>query len=395
MRVITLPAIESYPSVEALLDAVNPAKPVYCIYPHVYKETAEQFLQDFPGRVLYAIKACSEPAIVEIFVDTGIRHFDCASLAEIEIVKSISNETTCYFMVPVRIRGEARIAQSKFGVRHFLIDHESGIEQLKSEVDVSNTIIFARMAVHHPAATWDLSTKFGAPASDIPGLLTAIAETGAEPALAFNVGSSVTDPAAYRDSIESAAGILESVPMDIRLVDVGGGYPRSYPDFEMPPLNEYFDSIRDTSAKLPLADNGEILGEPGRAMAGPGLSAVSEVLQRKDDKLYLNDGMHGIFWELRYIGHSEFPCRTFRGNKRLDGNLMPFTLFGPTCDSADVLPSRIQLPDDIRPGDYLEFGRLGAYSLTGRSDFNGCYSDHIVMIDDPEQFPPGHHRYRN
>ena len=163
----------------------------------------------------------------------------------------------------------------------------------------------------------------------------------------------------------------------------------------MPPLDGYFEGIRDAAATLPLADNGEILGEPGRAMAGPGLSAISEVLQRKDDILYINDGMHGIFWELRYEGHDSFPYRCFRDGRPLDGETRPFTVYGPTCDSVDVLPAKIDLPLDIRPGDYLEFGRLGAYSLSGRTDFNGRYSSRIVMIDNEHEFPPGHAEFQN
>jgi ornithine decarboxylase len=58
-----------------------------------------------------------------------------------------------------------------------------------------------------------------------------------------------------------------------------------------------------------------------------------------------------------------------------------FRLFGPTCDSTDTLPGEVELPVDIRSGDYLEFGRIGAYSLAGRTNFNGFYSDDIVTID--------------
>jgi ornithine decarboxylase len=47
------------------------------------------------------------------------------------------------------------------------------------------------------------------------------------------------------------------------------------------------------------------------------------------------------------------------------------------------------LPDDIRPGDHIEFGRIGAYSLSGRTRFNGHYSDLIVMIDGEGESPPG------
>ena len=51
------------------------------------------------------------------------------------------------------------------------------------------------------------------------------------------------------------------------------------------------------------------MAEPGRALAAPGLSAVVEVLLRKDNKLYINDGLYGVFWELRYDAHDQYAAR--------------------------------------------------------------------------------------
>jgi len=385
--------MEHYNSVESLLGQLAPAQPVYCIYPHVYRNTATDFVSGFPGRVLYAVKACSEPAVIELMIESGIRHFDCASLTEIETVKSVSENAHCYFMVPVLLRGEAGIAQARFAVRHFVIDHVNGIDRLKQEIDPHKAVVFARMAVHHEAALHDLSLRFGAPPQDMPGLIQAIADFGAEPALAFNVGTMVTHPEAYRYAISVASGVLDELPFKIRMVDIGGGFPRSYPQFPMPSLSRYFEAVSEAKTLLKLANGGEVLCEPGRALAAPGLSAITEVLLRKDDRLYINDGMHGIFWELRYEGHKSFACRSYRNGKRLNGKLRPFTIYGPTCDSADELPGKVELPEDIQPGDHLEFGGVGAYSLSGRTNFNGRYSDHIVMIDSQDQFPPGHRRY--
>jgi ornithine decarboxylase len=67
---------------------------------------------------------------------------------------------------------------------------------------------------------------------------------------------------------------------------------------------------------------------------------------------------------------------------------MAFTVNGPTCDSDDTLPGKVELPVDIRPGDHLEFGGIGAYSLSGRTDFNGYYSDRIVSITSESEIPP-------
>jgi ornithine decarboxylase len=297
-------------------------------------------------------------------------------------------DATKYFMIPTRIRGAAKSAQEKHGVRHFLVDHLSGLSQLLDEIDASRTVIFARMAVHHESATEDLSIRFGAPPEEMPELLQAIRDSGAEPAMAFNVGSAVTDPAAYRYSMSVTKSVLEKLPFKLRLLDIGGGFPKSYPGFIVPELHEYFDAVRESAESLPLADNAELLGEPGRALAAPGLSAIVEVLLRKGDRLYINDGMYGIFWVLRIDGHEGFPVRAYRDGKPLVGDTIEFVVNGPTCDGQDTLTGLVPLPADIRAGDHLEFGNIGAYSLSGRTDFNGYYSDRIVTISSPSERPP-------
>jgi ornithine decarboxylase len=378
----------SFRDVGSLLRAEHPKEPVYCIFPHVYRESAQEFLSGFPGRVLYAVKANAEPTVLKLLIEAGVRHFDCASLPEIELIDAIKPDAKKYFMTPVRIRGAAGIAQEKHGVRHFMVDHLSGLSQLAKEIDTSRAVIFARMAVHHESAMEDLSARFGAPPEDMPALLAAIRDSGAEPALAFNVGSSVTDPEAYRHAISIAKSVLEQLPFRVRLIDVGGGYPKSYPDFIVPELEEYFRAVAESVATLPLADDAEVLGEPGRALAAPGMSAVVEVLLRKDNRLFINDGMFGVFWLLRIDGPDSFPVRTFRDGKPLEGETMEFQINGPTCDSTDTLPGLVPLPVDIRAGDYLEFGNIGAYSISGRTDYNGFYSDRIVTITSPTERPP-------
>ena len=161
-----------------------------------------------------------------------------------------------------------------------------------------------------------------------------------------------------------------------------------YPDFIVPGLDEYFRAVAESVEALPLTDNAEVLGEPGRALSAPGMSAVVEVLLRKDNRLYINDGMFGIFWLLRIDGPDGFPVRTYRDGKLHNGETMEFQVNGPTCDSTDTLPGLVPLPVDIRPGDYLEFGNIGAYSIGGRTDYNGFYSDRIVTITSPQERPP-------
>jgi len=305
-------AMQGFKNVGEMLRSWQPMEPVYCIYPHVYRETTGVFLRGFPGRVLYAVKANDDPAIIGILNRAGIGHFDCASLPEIRLVRKLCPEAECYFMVPVTVRGAFSEAFHQHGVRHFMVDHPAGLDILEKEVSMPDCVVFARMAVSHDSAKMDLSSKFGAPPAEMPALLNRIRTLGAEPALAFNVGSMVTSPEAYRHAIRVARDVLEPLDFRVRLIDIGGGFPRSYPGFPVPPLDEFFRAVSEASGRLPMQKGGELMAEPGRA----------------------------------------------------------------------------HLPDDIRSGDYLEFGNIGAYSLSGRTRFNGHYSERIVEITSPDATPP-------
>lgn len=379
-----------FESVEALILAKQPRKPVYCIYPHVYRDAAEHFVGNFPGRVLYAVKANNHPLVISALHDAGVRHFDCASVQEVETALSICADSTCYLMNPVRFDGDARKAQRDLGVRHFMIDHRSGLGPLLEEIDASKSIIFARMAVSHHSAMADLSSKFGAPPEDMPAILRMIREAGAEPALAFNVGTGVTEPEAYTYAMGIARDVLEQTPFPLRLLDIGGGFPRPYPGFVVPPLDEFFAAIRGIRHELPLSEDSEVLAEPGRGLSATGMSTITKVQLRKEDRLYLNDGMYGAFWELRFKGHVRYParCCSMPKTSAPSGQLRSFRLFGPTCDSSDEMPGTVELPADIDVGDYIEFGSMGAYSLSGLTTFNGFHSKDVVTITSASCLPP-------
>ena len=79
--------------------------------------------------------------------------------------------------------------------------------------------------------------------------------------------------------------------------------------------------------------------------------------------------------------------RVLRADRRKSAPDRPFTLFGPTCDSTDVLPGRTNFPDDIREGDWIEIGQLGTYSNAVATRFNGVFPDRFVTVDSPPLLP--------
>jgi len=367
--------------------ALQPTEPVYCVYPDVLRELARGFLQAFPGRVLYAVKANPERRILEQLWSAGVRYFDTASVGEMRAVHAVAADAVCYFMAPVKFPGAMREAFDVHGVRDCVIDHADELDRVTREVPARELTIFVRMAAHEPAALYDLSQKFGASEDRAVDLLQAVARSGAQPALAFNVGSLVRHPDAYVNAIERAAAVLKRSGIEIAWLDVGGGFPRRYPEPVAEPLERFFAAIATARSALP--GTVELVAEPGRALVADGMSLVTRVLHRDEDRLYLNDGVWGSLIEpLVAQGRFRFPARVLRGGQVLEDAHQAFTVFGPTCDSLDRLPKPLPLAASIRAGDWVEFGLIGAYSLSNRTAFNGIYPDRFVRIDAPS-LPPG------
>ena len=77
-----------------------------------------------------------------------------------------------------------------------------------------------------------------------------------------------------------------------------------------------------------------------------------------------------------------FPTKIINDSGIQSKKLKPFSFFGPTCDSLDYMKGPFLLPNNIKEGDYIELGQLGAYGLTFRTKFNGFYSNEIFELND-------------
>ena len=168
----------------------------------------------------------------------------------------------------------------------------------------------------------------------------------------------------------------------IDIVDVGGGFPVSYPDGTPPPLDCYAAAIAKGMRAFP--SQVRLWAEPGRALVAPGGSVVVQVELRRGDALYVNDGVYGSLSDAGRPGF-RFPARRIRPDMPADDDvpLRAFALYGPTCDSADHMKGPFLLPEDIDEGDWIELGQLGAYGACLRTRFNGFEGGPTVEVADP------------
>jgi ornithine decarboxylase len=138
--------------------------------------------------------------------------------------------------------------------------------------------------------------------------------------------------------------------------------------------------------------------EPGRALVAPGQSLVVRVTARREratgelGALFVNDGVYGSLSDAGAAIGFRFPVRLIRDGGGVGSEeLRPFELFGPTCDSADRMRGPFMLPADVREGDWIEIGQLGAYGGCLRTGFNGFEEACLIEVrDQPLLATPGY-----
>jgi ornithine decarboxylase len=379
-------AMPRFASAAAAIEALKPGRPTYLLQPEKFAAAARRFLDGFPGDALYAVKANPSPQALDQIWAAGIRHFDSASLGEIELVKNRFPDAICHFMTPVRLPGAAKIAFEKYGVTDFVVDCDASLDKLIAETgNAKNLRIFVRIATPLGGAILELSSKFGTSPAEAARLLKRVQKLGAAPALTLHVGSQCLSPFSYAQAVEMARRTATIAKVPLAALDVGGGFPGPYIGNDVPPYHWYFDTIKE--AVQTLEDPSiPLLCEPGRALCAEGISLVTQVILEKGASLYMNDGTYGSFDELTLPGWTgDYPVSAWRldaGGKahKLEGPAMPYRVFGPTCDTLDVLPRPVMLPQGVTDGDFLLWEAMGAYSVAVRTTFNGFYPDDWAVV---------------
>jgi ornithine decarboxylase len=363
------------------LAKLRPVQPVTLLRPHAARRAARFFVEKFPGRPIYAVKANPSPDLLEILWDSGITHYDVASIAEVRLVARMLPQAVQCFMHPVK--AEEAIAEAYFehNVRTFSLDTMDELEKILRATDnAADLNLCVRIRVSSDHSKLSLASKFGAEPGEMKELLMAARQAADGLGICFHVGSQAMTPAAYAEAMERVRAAIVEAAVTVDLVDVGGGFPSSYPGMEPPPLETYFEVIHKAFESLPISYSAELWCEPGRALCAEYASVLVRVEKRRGDELYINDGAYGALFDAAHIGW-RFPVELIRDEASETKN-MAFSFYGPTCDDLDHMAGPFMLPGDVKAGDYIEIGMLGAYGCAMRTGFNGFGSDTKIVVED-------------
>ena len=374
--------MQKFNSVDELVSSVRPVDPIYCIRPNSIKTACSWFKNNFPGNVIYAVKTNPNEKVIKYIFESGINQFDVASINEIKLIKKIYPEAKAYYMNTIKSREHIKEAYFKYKIRDFALDTKDELQKIiEATENAKDLTLYVRVSISNEHAEIDLSQKFGALPSEALGLLRLAKAHASKVGLSFHVGSQCMHPISYAKGIRDLGVIIKKTKILPDIINVGGGFPSIYPDLNPQPLEDYINEIKKAFNNLKLENKPKLMCEPGRVLVAESGSAIVRVVLRKKQKLYINDGTYGSMFDAG-VPNFVLPTRMIPNGRMTSKKLTSYSLYGPTCDSIDYMKGPFILPNNLKEGDYIEVGQLGAYSLTFRTKFNGFYSDQIFEVQD-------------
>ena len=336
------------------------------------------------AHIHYAVKANPACAIVERLVALG-SGFDAASRGEIELVLSQgADPSRVSFGNTVKRASDIAFAH-QVGIDLFAADAEEELKKIAAHAPGAR--VYIRLLVDNPDADWPLSRKFGVPVDRVMPLLARARSLGLVPyGLSFHVGSQTREARMWAGTLDRVAEVWHDARargFDLRLLNVGGGFPAYYgTDIDHP--TDYAAAVM-AQIEARFGHVPEIMAEPGRGLVAEAGAIAAEVLlvARKSD-----DDLHR--WVYLDIGKFSGLAETIDEAIRYqfvtprDGEPTgPCVLAGPSCDSADVLYEKrpVNLPLTLAAGDKVVIRNCGAYTSSYASiGFNGFPPLDVVIL---------------
>ncbi|MDO8472351.1 MAG: type III PLP-dependent enzyme [Dehalococcoidia bacterium] len=350
--------------------------PVLVMDANMVRQDFAAFRSAFPASgIFYALKANSDPLIAKIFRDLG-SGFEVGSEGALRLLLDIG--VTADRIIsgnPLKTPEFIQHAYS-IGVRKFTFDSYPEIQKMARLSPEAQ--VYVRIAVSNNYSEWPLDKKFGVEEDKAADMLVEAARAGLHATgIAFHPGSQCVNVAGWVLGLKQCKRVWEEASgkgITLSSLNLGGGFPSEYTK-PVPDLSEIAAVVSDTVNEL-FPRGTEILLEPGRGLVGDDGVMVTTVIAKAaregQNWLYLDAGVFNGLMES--IGGIRYPMLVEK-----KGKPTKYTVAGPSCDSMDVLPGQVELPE-LEIGDRVYIMAAGAYTTAYASRFDGIAIPEVLLV---------------
>ncbi len=386
---IELPPAD-YPDALSVARTLTPDRPVHLLRAKMIYARSSVFLQEFPGITAYAVRANPEPKVLGEMYSAGIDWYACDTLEEIEVVSRMLPDARILFMHPIKSTGAIETAYKRHRVRTFVIDHPDELRKIRSMAGSNDATLLVRIQV--PAgAMQNEGYRYGCDIERAAWLANEVVEAGFKLGLSFHIGSQILNPVLFDEAFLVMREVMYRARFMLDMVCIGGGFPAIYEGLWPKAQTEYFNVVKRGLARLHLPRTCRVICTPGRALVADAVSVLARVEQRRGQMLYINDGVMGSLTNIT-LPWCQPPVRLVRTEADKPRNKFDKYLFsGPACFIDDTMKGPFYLPEDARPGDYVELGQQGAYAGSMHSAFHSLTWPEIVTVADDPPIPKQEH----
>jgi diaminopimelate decarboxylase len=326
-------------------------------------------------RIAYALKANPLKEIAACFAAEGAG-FDVLSPGELDVIlkAGIPVERVIYTSVS-ETEQEVQYALER-GVRTFVIGSRHGFGNLvkltqkrRIRVDVMLRIN-PQLEVRAKISTAGRISKFGVPLTGVGDsaerMLPRLLDCNDLNFLGyhFHLGTQVASPVHYIEACRRVLEFTDRHEVSVKALDIGGGFPVDY--LEPVPSIDEFGSQISSYLNAHFKEKMNVILEPGRFLVAEAGSLITRVVNIKESSsgtIVVTDTSYNQLPDL--LAGQRYPVRTLIDRPTTRG----YRIAGNLCDGRDWLePNEVLLPE-LKIGDVLVFGGVGAYSNVFRMSF--------------------------
>ncbi len=384
------------------------SSPVFFVDMSVLANQIKRWKQNLPTvQPLYAMKANFDAKICQTLVEHDIG-MEVAS--KLEMQKSLEMgvpKTKILFGAPMKEDSHLVYAKEN-GVMRCVADSKCELNKIAKLHPESE--VFMRIAVDDREARCRFSSKFGLFREEWPLFLQHAKERRVNLCgVSFHVGSGGSSPLAFFDAISLARDAFDAAKeygFQFKNLDIGGGFSDDSKDISS--FEDVATAINVALENLfPQKDDVQFYAEPGRFFVASSHTYAVSVIGKRDllpmhhinsheiEKtglenstasagddaevaVWINDGLYGCF-NCCVFDHAEAqPVDYVLADPKHQH--LKTKVFGPTCDSIDVVISCATMPC-LEQNDIILFKNMGAYTRSSSSRFNGYGYFRVVYLN--------------
>src|SRR5580765_3879779 len=362
--------------------------PVVVIDHDVIRQNYAEFKKHLPNvQAYYAVKANPAPEIIHTLYKAGAS-FDVASLPEFmavyENIKGLSAKAQQDFIWDKIIYAnptkpkETLLALDKYKP---LVTYDNQNELKKIKRFAPHAGVVLRLGVANTGSQCELSNKFGCHPGEAVDLVLEAFKLGlVAEGLSFHVGSQCTNFENFVQALDMAAAVMKEAKSrghEIKILDIGGGFPAPY-NRHVKPLLLLAKKINAEIDRLFPKDI-QILAEPGRFLVATAAASVARIIGKamRDGKTsyFIDDSVYHTFSGIIF-DHCQYPLKSFK-----KGKTEICAVFGQTCDGLDTISQSDELPD-LEIEDLVYAENIGAYSNASATWFNGFPPAKVLHVNE-------------